>query len=43
MNQARFGSQQHLGMIKRTCQLPRRVLVGNWASDIGDSRKLPKV
>ena len=30
-------------MIKRTCQLPRRVLLGNWASDIGDSRKLPKV
>ena len=30
-------------MIKRTCQLPRRVLVGNWPSDTGDSRKLPKV
>ena len=29
MNQARFGSQQHLGVIKQTSELPRRVLIGN--------------
>jgi hypothetical protein len=29
MNRARFGSQQHLGVIKRTSELPRRVLLGN--------------
>jgi len=34
MDQARFGSQQHLGVIKRTSELPRRVLLGNRASGV---------